>query len=255
MTLRIFGPEEDAVFEQLAKRREKVGPNEDYFVYFISDGQKELQSNSKARDYGIGVSEQSEIITRLIEDGIIEADRIISSDPQDANKYILKYHDSGWLEDNFSITILSDLTFEDNDYDNCFFVHLGFNHIKAIDDNCRAIYPCRFCYDEDQFSFYVEREDNGEVYYVTKLRKDMPPFQVLLYAYNTKHMHATREGMNKSGDRRVHIGKASISSRVFAERSVVRNELSPFVTLDSENIDITKEVNLTFNQLKALENA
>lgn len=252
MALRIFTSEEMAVFEQISKQREESGPNEDYFIYFLSNGQKGLQSNGNAIKYGIGSSEQVEIIRKLIEDGFFDADWVVS---YDQGKFNLKYHNEEWLQRNYSAVDLSNFVFEDWNYRDCFFINLDFKRIRAINDNCWAIYPCELCYDEEQYSFYVKRKDNDESYYISKLKKDMLPFQVLLHAYKSKRMHATREGMNKSGDRRVYIGKASIATQVFAEKSVVRNELSMFVTLRSEDIDINKEANLTLNQLKALEKA
>ena len=252
MTLRIFTPEEDAVFEQICKQREESDPNEDHFVYFVDKGQKGLQSNGKAVEYGIGSREQIKIIRKLTKDGILDANWIVS---RNSGRINLEYHDEKWLQDNYFSSFYVDFYIDDIDYHNYFFVQLDFSRIRIINDSCRAIYPCELLYDKDQYSFYVRRKDNDETYFISKLKKDMMPFQVLLYAYNSKHMHATREGMNKSGDRRVYIGKASIATRVFAKKSVVRNELSPFVTLGSEDIDINKEADLTFNQLKALEMA
>ena len=250
MTLRIFASDEDAVFEQIIKQREDKGPNEDYFIYFASKCQKELQSNGKAVQCGIGTSEQAEIIRRLTKDKILDADWIVS---RNHGKINLMHHDEKWLQKNFSAFDLSIIVFDDWDYKDCFFIKLDFNRIKAINDGCRAIYLCELLYDEGQCCFCVKRKDTGEIYYINKLRKTMKPFKILLATFKSTHKHATRDWLN--GNRETHIGKKSIATRAFAKNSVVRNELSPFVTLGTEDILIKTEAILTFDQLKALEKA
>ena len=81
----------------------------------------------------------------------------------------------------------------------------------------------------------------------------MKPFKILLATFNSAHKHVTRTWLN--GNDETHIGKQSITTRAFAKKSVVRNELSPFVTLGTEDINIEVEATLTLSQLKALEKA
>ena len=81
----------------------------------------------------------------------------------------------------------------------------------------------------------------------------MKPFKILLATFNSTHKHVTRTWLN--GNDKTYIGKQSIVTRAFAEKSVVRNELSPFVVLDTEDIRIETEAMLTLEQLKALKKA
>ena len=138
-TLRVLTPEEIAVFDQIVAQREKKGPSQDHFVYFASIGQKELQSSGKATNLGIGIQEQAAIIHRLAEDGIIEADWITS---HDASGFTLRHHDFKWVEANYSVSDWDGLFINEGGYSDYFFVHLSFDHIKAINDNCKAVYPC-----------------------------------------------------------------------------------------------------------------
>lgn len=252
MNLKILPLEKAAVVESIFKIRDKKGPGEDYFILSVSDGVKELQTNGKAKEYGIGCQQYTEIIQELSED-LIEADWVTGKGKLDgAAGNIFAYHDEKWIREKFHEYIMR-FGFDIESAEGYFFIHLDYKTIKTISDNCIAKYSCTLCYDDLQYCFYVKCKETGEEYIVGGLQKDMQPFEVLLFAFQNHHKHASRTGLNKSGRAILNIKKKPIYSRVYNTKSVVRNELSPFVTLTSDYIKIHTKANLTKKQLDDIE--
>ena len=254
MNLKILTPENVAVIETIFKIRDKKGPGEDYFILSVRDGLKGLQDNGKARKYGIGYPEYAEIIQELSKD-LIEADWVTGKNESDGiigNTFA--YHDEKWIKEKYHDYLMM-FVFDEISAEGYFFMHLDYKTIKTITDNCIAKYSCTLCYDDSQYCFYVKCKETGEEYIIRKLKKDLTPFEVLLFAFQSRHKHASRAGLNKSGRKVLHIGKKSIFSRVYDGNSVVKNALSPFVKLDNDNIQVFPKARLTEVQLDAVKNA
>lgn len=254
MNLKILTPDRVAVIETIFKVRDKKGPGEDYFILSVRDGLKELQANGKARKYGIGFPEYIEIVQELSED-LIEADWITGKDESNGiAKNTFAYHDEKWIEEKYHEYLMM-FVFDEGSAEGYFFMHLDYRTIKIISDNCIAKYSCTLCYDDSQYCFYVKCKETGEEYIIHKLKKDLTPFEVLLFAFQSRHKHASRAGLNKSGREVLHVGKKSILSRVYDENSVVKNALSPFVRLDKDSIQVFPKARLTEVQLAAVKTA
>ncbi len=249
MCFRVFTPEEVAVFYSVIRQREHSDRDDDCIVYLVTSGQKTLQSTGEAAKYGIGPPEQKKIIRSFANDGIIDADWVTTQDGQSATGLELAHHDENWMWKNFGASLIP---INDN-YDDYFFIQISFDRIREVRENCVAEHLCELFYDEDQCCFCVNCKSTNEIYYIKRLRDTMKPFKILLAAFNSAHKHATRAWLNTN--RTTYVGKKSIATRVFAKKSVVRNELSPFVILNAEDVSIKAEAVLTFNQLKALEKA
>lgn len=254
MNLKTITPEKIAVVETIFKIRNKRGPTEDYFTLSVKDGLRELQTNGKAIKYGIGYPEYIKIIQELSRD-LIEADWITGEEESNGiARKAFAYHDEKWIGEKYH-EYLTMFVFDDEVTEGYFFVHLDYKTIKTISDNCIARYSCTLCYDDSQYCFYVKCKETGEEYIIRRLKNGLMPFEVLLFAFQSRHKHASRVGLNKSGREVLYVGKKSILSRVYDENSVVRNALSPFVRLDKDNIQVFPKARLTEAQLNAIKNA
>ena len=241
----ILTPPEEAVLDLIVAQRTQSNRDDDCFLYDLKLGQKMLQSNGNASEYGIGLPEQLEIIQKLSKNGIVEADWIVE---KTGDEYKFDHNDENYMWDKYGDLLM---LFNDRDYSNYCFVQIGFSQIKKINDNYRAKYECELCYDEIKCRFVVKC-NNGEVIHIGKLRQGLQPFEVLRMALGKPNEAVTRDDIVKSGNNAVRIVKKSIATQVFDDNSVVRNELKPFVRLTHDSICVSPKAELTLAQLNKI---
>ena len=249
MTFRKLAPEEEAIFDLIIHQREKNEQGDDYLIYSLSRGQKELQSNGMAVKYGIGLGEQLQIIQKLAKDGIIDADWITQQSNPKKSQFQFAHHKGSEMWDKYGSKLM---LFNGKDCMDSCFIKIGFSRIKAINDICRAKHRCSLQYDATKARFYVKC-DNGKKYVIKKLKCDMPPFEILRIALENPRQIITREDLKNSGNKKAYVGKKSIATQVYDDNSVVRNELVPFVKLTNDSIYVEPEAELTLAEIKNLE--
>ena len=260
MSLRELTPEEKLILGLIIEQRERSGRDDDLFIYDVRLGQRKLSFNGAAVKYGIDLSQHHEIIRRLTEDTtlpkdcLINADWIVAFDSGGIN-YKFAYHDETWLdgvEENYEI---SPIFFNNKkDLENFYYVQLNFRQIKTINENYIIQYSCALSYDDEKCRFFVTRDDNEEKYIISnnRLKNGCPPFKVLLAAFQSDDNYIERDDLIERHNLKQITGK-SISTQVFDDNSVVRNELATFVDLKSDSIRIYPKAKLSLARLEALK--
>lgn len=253
MNLRPLLTPEAVLFEEIVNQRNE-NKRGDYLTYSLELGDKHLRDINRADKYGIGIPQQREIILGMSD--ILDIDWITEPADLDENwnetKCVFNEHDTDWMEERYDIPYKYEVDGQ-HPYEDSLFIEISFETIKKIRDNCISKFSCRLCYDEED-DIIVVKCSNGKTYPVTKLTSGDRPFDVLKYTITEANGFATRDALNKAdSDDNIHIGKDSLATTVYDRKSVVRNELSPFVKLTSKTIQVV-DANLTQIELDKLEN-
>ena len=250
MTLRDLTSEEEIILDLIIKQREQSGRDDNCFIYSVSEGQKQLTLNGRAKQYGIDPQHQRETIQKLTDDGIIDADWIIAS-KSSGSDIVFARHDREYMWEKYGVSLLLS---DRKSYEDAFFIKISFSQIKEINDKCRIKYPCTLSYDDAKCNFVVTCNDTGERYIVSnsKLKSGFPPSEVLRIALQSDDKYAIKDDLvDKYGI--TQIKNKSIATQVFDKNSVVRNELSPFVRLKSDSIRVYPTVKLSLFQLECIK--
>jgi len=248
MTLRKLTPAEEAVFDVIVKERENNGHHGDSVFYAVSSGQKSLVSNGSATKYGIGEQEQNKIIRKLAKDGIIRANWVTRK--INDTEFEFAYNDD---EEDLQSIFWTELMLSDgNAYEGCYFIKIGFDQIKKINDACRACYICKLSYDDTKYCFVVEC--SNKKYIVKRLMSDGRPFEVLKYALKKYPEPVTRRELSKKEGNLYVSNKESIATIVFPPNNVVHHELKPFIEdISSESICVNPAAKLTRVELENIK--
>lgn len=260
MTLRKLEPEEKVVFDLIVKQHAQCGRYDGCFVYDVRQCQEELMRSGKASEYGIGYEDHNKIIQKLAEDGIIKADWIVGYDPyisfddtESYGEFEFKYSGDGkeiqkqhaqFFYDHYAINDVAD-------YEGMYFIQLEPAWIKKVNDANTTEYTCSLVFDSEKGHFVVRCKDEELI--IKKLKIDLRPSEILKHAIRKPQKTITRDDLNKTCDTKLYVGKASLSTQVFCPRSVVNNELKPFVKLTSDSICVTPTAKLTPLQLEELK--
>lgn len=251
MTLRNLTPEEEAVFDLFIMQRERSLRDDDFFIYDVNLGQETLISNGVATKYGIGPKQQHTIIDGLIKDGILDAELIVEQIAYDSRGAKVAHHPSDLVWKKYGI---SRMLVNDGYCGDSYFVKMGFDWVKIVNDTCRTKYLCALSLDKDGRHFVVKCT-NGKEYVLKEPRWGRKPFEVLKFALNNCGKIITRDMLNRAANTELHIGKKSIKTEIFSkEDNVVKNELSPLIgSLEAESIMVNKTAEMTLVEIEALK--
>ena len=256
MNYRELTKKEEAVIDALIAQRKKHGDNS-YFLYSTSDGVRYLIDADKAIDG----DKQIEILHKLADDEIIDADWVVDINESEPKTNYDRYtfaRGADWVESKFFneldyMLLFNELTDEEMK-ERCF-IHITFSDIDEVNEKCRKRFKATLFHDggSGKEYFYVKCS-NGKTYKIKNLRKGLLPYEVLLYAYKRPREVVIRDDLNNNGSN-TKVGKQSIATRVYDDESPVRTALAPFVTLKAQSIFVEPNAELTQKQIDALEEA
>ncbi len=251
MVLRKLTPEEETIFDLFIRQREQSRRDDDFFIYDVNLGQETLIADGNAKKYGIGLKQQHKIIDKMIEDDIIDAELIVEYASYDDRgvKFARRPSDLVWKKYGISRMLVNDGYCGDS-----YFVKMGFDWIKIIDETCRVKHLCTLSIDKSG-RYFVVKSSNGKEYILKEPRWGRKPFEVLKFALSHKGEIVTRDILNKAPNIEVHVGKQSIKTEIFSKKNnIVKNELSPFIgKLTVESLMVNEAAEMTLAELKALE--
>lgn len=258
--IELLSPEDEAIFNVIVELRKRNinAANVDggnVFKYKESTAQLLLNRNGAAVKYGIGSEKQHEIVKSLAERGIINADWTIPTEDGDS----VLVHDSEWARE---LLVLDKVSYIGGVCPECIYINIGFDEIKAINDNLIKQYTSTLSFDESKMRFVV-KSDNGKKYEIKRITRGSLPYEVFRIAVQHAGDIILRDDINKGlynhpNSKAIRVGDKSIATQVFDDGCIVRNELSPFVEkMTSESIRVFPGgvAELTQVQLDAIDRA
>ena len=259
--IQFLSPEEVAVFDVIVELRKSNinAANVDggnVFKYREDQAQLLLNRNGASVKYGIGNEKQHEIVKGLAESGVINADWTIPA----ADGDLALAHDSEWAKG----LLLSDrAAYLGEPCPECIYINIGFDEIKAVNDEYIQKYTSILTFNESKMRFEV-KSDNGKKYAIKRITRGSLPYEVLRVAVQHAGDIISREDINNGlynggpYNKTIYVGKKSIATQVFDDGSIARNELFPFIDkLTNESVRVSSggEAELTQAQLDAIEQA
>ena len=250
MVLRKLTPKEEAIFDLIIEQRKQSHRDDDFLIYDVNHGQETLITNGNAEKYGIGLKQQHEIVDKLIKDNFLDAELIVEPVLYDSRGVKVARHPSGltWKKYNISRMLISDEDCKDS-----YFVKIGFDWIKKVNDACRARFLCKLSYDDANCCFIVEC--NNKKYVVDRIAKNGRPFAILKYALEKYPKPVTRTELNRRKDEDIlHVGnKESIATMVVPPNNIIHHELKPFIEdINSKTLRIKPITKLTLDELRKI---
>ena len=256
MNLRELGRMERAVFLAIAEQS-KLYPDEP-FAYNVKAGQIYIANTLKVL---IDRSEHMEIIRKLAEEEIIDADWLVPDNTlSDSSVTICSFaRHRDWAENHF---VSEQIIPGGQKYDDYYFINIHPSEIRAIRGTFTMVCVANIlpAYDPLSLEVHCKTEEGCEVLTVPVFDDEKRPYKIVHYALNESKKRPgeeiDREELSKNikDDEGKELIKPDANiPKIFSNNSTIKEILNPLVELGPDYILIKKDVKLSKLQYEAIK--
>ena len=253
MNIRQLDEKEFAVFEAIAEQSKEYPDIP--FEYNLSRGQYFFNNKNVVIDR----SEHREIIRRLSDEEIIDADWLIPIDENDKSSQIIcdfARHKS-WS----GRFIMHTLVMDAREYEDWFCISIHPSQVEAIYDSQQVACTANISLANDPLALKIDcvAEDKSETLIVRAFNDDSRPYKIISYILNLpeerRHEKISRNelsaGIRGNDDTQLIEENANIR-KIFDRNETIKTVLAPLIELMADGIRIKKDVELTKQQYGAI---